>query len=293
MAISIKNEGLINPIEIDKNFVIITGELRWKASKIAGLKEVPVKILENISLKERFIRQVQENTHQNTMAPLDTAEALDKVRKTFLSSAAKLKEGRGGFRYGEEGVEKLHNLFGIPKSTISQYLDLLGETGEMKKALQTPGFQRTKISEIKKAPEKYREKLKHVVVTQKTLTRDTVRHIATALRRADEYEEDEDANKLLDQNFEGLTAVEAIIKINKIVLDEGSRLKDPASALRAVSEKIGELMGLLNDHLLESFDDFHRSFLIRDLNALGFYLQSYLQGKDMKNLEVSKTKLLK
>ncbi len=295
MAISIKNEGLINPIEVDKNFVIVTGELRWRASKIAGLKEVPVKILENISLKERFIRQVQENTHQNTMAPLDTAMALDKIRKTLLSSAAELqaKEGRGGFRHGEKGVEKLHELLGMPESTISEYLDLLRETGELKEALKDPKFSRTKVVVIKEAPEKYREKLRHIVATQKSIPRDTVRHIATALRRADRYGEDEDANKLLNENFEKLTTVESLTKINKIVLDDESRIKEPAGALRFIPEKVIELMELLDRHPLNSFDDFHRPLVIKDIIGLGFYLGGYLKGKDMKKLEVPKTKLLK
>jgi len=96
MAISIKNEGLINPIDFDENFVIITGERRWRSSKLAGLKEVPVRFLSGLSPDKRFIRQVQENLHQNTMSAWDTALALDKVRKMICSPgeqiAKKVKE---------------------------------------------------------------------------------------------------------------------------------------------------------------------------------------------------------
>ena len=38
LAESYKNQGLINPIEVDKDNVIITGELRYQAAKKAGLK---------------------------------------------------------------------------------------------------------------------------------------------------------------------------------------------------------------------------------------------------------------
>src|SRR3989344_4249364 len=100
MAVSVKNEGLINPIEVDGKFVIITGERRWRAAKIAGLKTVPIGVLENISAKDRFIRQMQENLHQDTMSAWDTAEALDKIRKTILTPAAVVKKGSGGFRHG-------------------------------------------------------------------------------------------------------------------------------------------------------------------------------------------------
>ncbi len=46
MAQSIVTEGIINPIEVDKNFVIVTGERRWRAAKIAGLKSVRAMIIE-------------------------------------------------------------------------------------------------------------------------------------------------------------------------------------------------------------------------------------------------------
>ena len=45
LAESIKNFGLIQPIIVQKKeeyYEIIAGERRWRAAKIAGLKEVPV-----------------------------------------------------------------------------------------------------------------------------------------------------------------------------------------------------------------------------------------------------------
>src|SRR3989338_3453322 len=86
LATSIKNKGVINDIEVDQDFIIVTGERRWRGAKIAGLKTVPVKVLNNISDDDRFIRQAIENIHQEKMAPLDTAMMLDKIRKKILTS---------------------------------------------------------------------------------------------------------------------------------------------------------------------------------------------------------------
>ena len=36
LSISLKNRGLINPIEINSKGVIITGQMRWEASKLLG-----------------------------------------------------------------------------------------------------------------------------------------------------------------------------------------------------------------------------------------------------------------
>lgn len=285
MAKSIKAEGVINPIEIDSNGVIVTGELRWRAAKLAGLKTIPVKVID-IKEDARFVRQVQENLHHNTMSPLDTARALEEVRKRITSSAAELvRDKRHSGERSTKGIKELHELFGIPESTISQALDLLGVTeGPLKEALEEPGFQVTKITAIKNAPVKYKKKLESLVGTQKDISRDTVSHMVTALKRAEKYDEDDKAEKLLNENFEDLNSFEAIEKINKIVPDEESRFKEPAEALKVASRKIIELMEFFDLHKLESFDLFHRRLLVSDIKNLGVYFNNYFKGKVTQNV---------
>ena len=169
MAISIKNEGIINAIEIDEKFIIITGEQRWKSAKIAGLKEVPVKIIEKITNRERFIRQLQENLNHNTMAALDTAMAFDKVRD-WLVAKPTVGLARDKFHQGERyqrGAKELSKIFGPDEETISQYLDLLGTTGKLREALKDPKFARTKVPAIKQAPEKYQKKTRRTCLNSK------------------------------------------------------------------------------------------------------------------------------
>lgn len=295
MAISIRNEGVINAIEVDKNFVIITGEQRWRAAKLAGLKEVPVKVLGALSEKERFVRQMQENLSRNTMGPIETAKGFDKIRGKWLTSttaALARDKFHKGNRY-QKGIKDLHEIFGIPETTISMYLDLLEEKDPaMVKALKNPKFQMSKVATVNSSPKKYQKKLRHIVATQIDLPRDTVRHMAAALGRAEKYGEVEKATELLNQNFEGMRTLEALGKINKIVPDEESRFKEPADAVKLISGKVIEFMELLEEHPLESFDNFHRPLTIRDLNSLGFYLQNYLQGKKWEDMKITKTKLI-
>jgi len=278
LATSIKNKGVINDIEVDQDFIIVTGERRWRGAKIAGLKTVPVKVLNNISDDDRFIRQAIENIHQEKMAPLDTAMMLDKIRKKILTSVAEVKKGSGGYRHGQPGVRELHRLIGLPESTISEHLALLGETGEMREALKDPNFSRTKVPLIKEAPGKYRRKLRSLVAKQKSIPRETVKQLTKALRRAERYGEDYEASRLLRQSYEGLSSVDAFNRINKIIPDEESRIKEPADAMKGVSEKIIELMEILDKHPLVSFDDFHRPLIVGDLKRFGAYLQNYFQG---------------
>lgn len=289
MAVSIQNEGLINPIEIDEDFVIVTGELRLKAAKIAGLTEVPVKVLENLSLQKRHIRQMQENLHHNSMSAYDTAVALNSVRISLPSTATDAKKESGGFRHGTPGIKELHDLFGMPETTISEFLSLLKAKGALKEALKDPSFQRTKVAAIKKAPKKYQKEFEQLIATQKSIPRDTVRHIVKALRRAEKYGEDANAEILLNENFEGLSVADAVAKINKI-FPEKSKNKKPTGVVELTSEKVIELIELLNKHPLGSLDDYHRPLMIEKLTTLGACLKKYFRGTG-EDMEITQDNL--
>ncbi len=48
LVASIKEKGVITPItvqEVDKGFMLVAGERRWRAAKLAGLKKIPVYII--------------------------------------------------------------------------------------------------------------------------------------------------------------------------------------------------------------------------------------------------------
>ena len=56
------------------------------------------------------------------MSAWDTAVALDRIRKGLSSSAAKLdRDKKHSGEHFQKGVVELHNLLGIPETTISQY----------------------------------------------------------------------------------------------------------------------------------------------------------------------------
>ena len=76
--------------------------------------------------------------------------------------------------------------------------------------------------------------------------------------------------------------------MNRIIPDEESRIKEPNDAVRLVSEKIIELMGLLSRHPLANFGNFHRPLITNDLNNLGTFLQNYFKGSG----QLTETRLL-
>ena len=81
LADSIKQYGIIEPIvaqKRDKHFEIIAGERRWRAARIAGLKEVPV-VIKEYSEDEIFTIALIENIQREDLNPIEEAVAYQKL----------------------------------------------------------------------------------------------------------------------------------------------------------------------------------------------------------------------
>lgn len=79
LAQTFKTQGLIEPIEIDENDMIIIGELRWRASIKGNLKQIPCIVKKGLSPENRFERQVVENLHHNLLEDEDKENAIRKL----------------------------------------------------------------------------------------------------------------------------------------------------------------------------------------------------------------------
>lgn len=81
LADSIKQYGIIEPIVVqkrDKHYEIIAGERRWRAARIAGLKEVPV-VVKEYSEDEIFTIALIENIQREDLNPIEEAVAYQKL----------------------------------------------------------------------------------------------------------------------------------------------------------------------------------------------------------------------
>jgi ParB family chromosome partitioning protein len=77
LAESIKQHGIIQPLIVtkrDKYYEIIAGERRWRAAKMAGLKEVPV-IIKDFSDQEIVEVALIENIQREDLNPIEEAQA--------------------------------------------------------------------------------------------------------------------------------------------------------------------------------------------------------------------------
>lgn len=85
LADSIKQYGLIQPILVQDrkdHYEIIAGERRWRASKIAGLKEVPV-IIRNYTEQEIVEISLIENIQREDLNPIEEALAYKRLLDEF------------------------------------------------------------------------------------------------------------------------------------------------------------------------------------------------------------------
>lgn len=85
LADSIKQYGIIQPLIVqDKKdyYEIIAGERRWRAAKIAGLKEIPI-IVRDISQQEVMEISLIENIQRENLNPIEEALAYKRLLEEF------------------------------------------------------------------------------------------------------------------------------------------------------------------------------------------------------------------
>lgn len=85
LANSIKEYGLIQPIVVckeDDYYQIIAGERRWRASKLAGLKEIPAIIREKDTKKNAEIALI-ENIQREDLNPYEKALGIKNLMQEY------------------------------------------------------------------------------------------------------------------------------------------------------------------------------------------------------------------
>ena len=94
LAESIKQHGLIQPLIVkkrDKYYEIIAGERRWRAAKMAGLKEIPI-VIKDLSDQEIMEVALIENIQREDLNPIEEAQAYQRLIKEYNYKQDELAE---------------------------------------------------------------------------------------------------------------------------------------------------------------------------------------------------------
>ncbi len=118
LAASIREKGILQPIIVsrvgDGSFRIVTGERRWRAAALAGLKKIPA-LIKNVASKDSLEMALIENIQREDLNPIEAAEAFSRLIIEFNLTQEELSD-----RVGKE------------RATIANYLRLLKLHEEVK-----------------------------------------------------------------------------------------------------------------------------------------------------------------
>lgn len=85
LAASIKEHGVLQPIvvvKVGKNYQIVAGERRWRASKLAGLETIPA-IVRTLNAQNKLELSIIENAQREDLNPIELATAYAKLKSQF------------------------------------------------------------------------------------------------------------------------------------------------------------------------------------------------------------------
>ena len=113
LGASIVSQGLVQPIivrQIEKgDYEIISGERRWRASKLAGLETVPA-IVKEANDESVLAMSLIENIQRENLNPLEEAYAMQRLIDEFNLTHEEVAKSLGKSRSGVSNTLRLINL---------------------------------------------------------------------------------------------------------------------------------------------------------------------------------------
>ena len=146
LAQSIAKHGVIMPIIVNKSgdrFMIIAGERRFRASKIAGLTKIPV-IVKNYM--ERQIKEISliENLQREDLNPIEAANAMQALMQDYGLTQEELADRIGKSR---PAIANTLRLLTLNPEVIKMVANGALSAGHARTILSIPQYDQTKIAE--------------------------------------------------------------------------------------------------------------------------------------------------
>ena len=143
LVASIKEKGVITPItvrEFDKGFMLVAGERRWRASKLAGLKKIPVYIVEVADDAEHMEMALIENIQRENLNSIEEAEAYKVLKNDFNLDQTAIAKAVGKNRVTISNSLRLLNLPAEIKASLRKG-EISAGHGRAVLAMKTPATQ--------------------------------------------------------------------------------------------------------------------------------------------------------
>jgi ParB family chromosome partitioning protein len=169
LAESIREKGVLQPLLVrplgDGRYAIVAGERRYRAAKMAGLTEVPVRVLDLSEKEARLLALVENlqredlNPYEETLGVLELlSEELGKTREEVVGLLRQMKNAKEGrirdnvVPKDAQRVEEIFKALGRMtwESFVQHRLPLLGLPEDLRAALEEGALPYTAALELKK-----------------------------------------------------------------------------------------------------------------------------------------------
>jgi len=123
LAASIRLHGVLQPLLVSEEpsdrYLLITGERRWRAARLAGLTTVPAVIRERVEDNEQLELALVENLQRRDLTPLEESRAFDQLRSSLGLSQ-----------------QEIADRVGMDRSTVANALRLLKLPAEVQEMVE-------------------------------------------------------------------------------------------------------------------------------------------------------------
>jgi ParB family chromosome partitioning protein len=159
LAESIKKQGLLQPILVRElsngRYEIIAGERRWRASQLAGLKEIPV-ILKHADDETAMAMALVENLQREDLNPMDQARAMHRLTHEFSLTH-----------------QQVADLLCKSRTAVSNYLRLLSLSTAVKKLLEHGDIDMGHARALLMLEEEQQNQVAQLIIAKNLSVRDT------------------------------------------------------------------------------------------------------------------------
>ena len=150
LASSISRHGLIQPVIVRKldsgDYQIIAGERRWRAARLAGLTEIPVRVLHADDQSVAELALV-ENLQREDLNPMEEARGYQKLMQDYALTQEEAAAGVGKSRSAVANALRLLNL-SAPVSDMVESGILSAGHARTLLALEDPALQKRAAEQV-------------------------------------------------------------------------------------------------------------------------------------------------
>jgi len=118
LSVSIREHGVIQPIIVKKvsdRYIIIAGERRWRASRLAGLKTIPC-LVKDYSEQQISEIAIIENLQREDLNPIESARAIKNLMNQYKMTQEEVADKIGKSR---SAITNTLRLLTLPESIIN------------------------------------------------------------------------------------------------------------------------------------------------------------------------------